>query len=141
MLPWAATMELHDESLADACEAVRRELVLPFSREEAWPVLAEPAELETWFADEVAVEIAEGARGTVRVDGAEREVVVDEVATGRRVAFRWRDPDRPGDESLVELTLDDVADGTRLTVLEVPVRALPAVPAAPAVGPTLLAAA
>ena len=39
-------MELHNEpSLAEECLAVRRELVLPFTREEAWPLLGDRAEL------------------------------------------------------------------------------------------------
>src|SRR5689334_19045129 len=63
-----ATMELHDDQpLLDECRAVRRELVLPFPRDEAWPLLGDPAELETWYAEDVDLEIAEGARGTLRL--------------------------------------------------------------------------
>jgi uncharacterized protein YndB with AHSA1/START domain len=134
-------MELHnDPTLAEEYLAVRRELVLPFTREEAWPLLGDPAELETWFADEGGFEIEEGASGPVRVDDGERFAVVEEVVEGRRISFRWWDPAEPAAETLVEMTLDDVADGTRLVVVELPVQSLPAAPAGPGGGPQLAAA-
>ena len=134
-------MELHNEpSLAEECLAVRRELLLPFTREEAWPLLGDAAELETWFAEEVSFAVEEGAGGSIRVDEGERVAVVDEVVPGRRVTFRWWDPAEPASETLVELTLDDVPEGTRLVVVELPVRSLPAVPSGPSGGPQLVAA-
>jgi uncharacterized protein YndB with AHSA1/START domain len=134
-------MELHeDRTLIDECHAVRRELVLPFPRDEAWPLLGEPEELETWYAEHVDLEIAEGARGSVRLAEGERDAVVEEVVPGRRLALRLHDPDDPAADTLVELTLDDVADGTRLVVVELPLRALPAPPASPPAAPQLAAA-
>jgi uncharacterized protein YndB with AHSA1/START domain len=136
-----ATMELHDDrSLVEECLAVRRELALPFPREEAWPLLGDPAELETWYADEVDLEIAEGARGTVRLAEGGRDAVVEEVVPGRRLTLRLHDRDDPAADTLVELTLDDVEEGTRLVVVELPLRALPAAPAAPPATPQLSAA-
>jgi uncharacterized protein YndB with AHSA1/START domain len=134
-------MELHDDrSLAEECLAVRRELTLPFPREEAWPLLAEPEELETWYAESVDLAIAEGERGTIRLAEGEREAVVEEVLPGRRVALRLTDAGDPATATLVELTLDDVEDGTRLVVVELPLLALPAVPATPPAAPQLSAA-
>jgi uncharacterized protein YndB with AHSA1/START domain len=134
-------MELHDDrSLADECLAVRRELTLPFPREEAWPLLAEPEELETWYAEAVDLAIAEGARGTVRLAEGERAATVEEVVRGRRVALRLEDPADPDTATLVELTLDDVEGGTRLVVVELPLLALPSVPATPPAAPQLSAA-
>ncbi|HEU4979285.1 MAG TPA: SRPBCC domain-containing protein [Solirubrobacteraceae bacterium] len=122
---------------------MRRELVLPLEREAAWPLIAERDELESWFADAVDLDVEPGAEGTVTVEGEEREAVVEEVVAQRRVVLRWWD--RAGEASVVELTLDDEPDGgTRLTVLELPVRTLAAVgaelarlPTAP--GPRMLA--
>jgi uncharacterized protein YndB with AHSA1/START domain len=111
-------MELHEE-----LGAVRRETVLPVTREEAWELVEDPRELETWLADEVDLEVRPGAEGTVRCDdGTERHAVVEEVELGRRVSLCWwADGEEP---SLVELTLDDDPGGTRLTVVEVPLRTL-----------------
>lgn len=48
--------------------------------------------------------------------------MVEEVEQGRRLVLRWWVQD--GDPSLVELTLDDVAGGTRLIVTEIPLAVL-----------------
>jgi uncharacterized protein YndB with AHSA1/START domain len=124
-------MELH----------VRREMVLPLEREEAWPLISDPDELETWFAERVELQLHPGAEGEVAVEGERRRAVVEEIVPARRVVLRWWAQDE--EASVVELTLDDDPAGTRLTILEVPARTLHAVgvaldrgvPAAP--GPTM----
>ena len=104
-------------------QAVRREATLPVDRDTAWAALCDPDELATWLADEVDIEIREGAEGTLRWrSGEERLAVVEEVQERRRIALRWCEPG--GEASLVELTLDDVPGGTRLVVVELPVAAL-----------------
>ncbi|QEC49971.1 hypothetical protein FSW04_21980 [Baekduia soli] len=112
-------MELHEE-----VGAVRRETELDAPREAVWPLLGQPAGLASWLADDVDLAaVAPGERGTVREDGEERLVCVEEVEEGRRVALSWCAP--AGDPSLVELTLDDLEDGrTRLVVVEIPLVAL-----------------
>lgn len=106
--------------------AVRREVILPVDRETAWAALADPAELATWLADEVDLEIEAGARGWLRSEDGERHpAMVEEVVEHRRIVLRWSENDGP--ETLVELVLDDVPQGTRLVVLELPVVQLEAV--------------
>ena len=113
-------MELHDE------QVVRREVLLPVDLETAWANLADAEALEGWLADEVELEVRPGAEGTARwSDGTERHVVVDEVEAGRRLALCWWADGE--DATLVDLTLDERADGTRLVVIEVPVRVVQAV--------------
>jgi uncharacterized protein YndB with AHSA1/START domain len=101
--------------------AVRRAITLPVPRDRAWRAVTE--ELDAWLADEVELDPREGGEVTVRWnDGRTRTGVVEEIAEERRLSFRWRED---GDaESLVEFTLDDVEDGTRVTVLEAPVSAI-----------------
>jgi len=144
---------------AEQDDVVRREIELDGDRERVWAHVADPAELATWLADEVALDVLEpGAEGLLRTGDELREVVVDEVEPARRLALRWRAlPD--GEERLVELTLHDVApadaDGagddpaarprTRLVVVELPWAAVRAVGPAvqtglPSWGPTMLAA-
>lgn len=108
-------MELHEE-----IGAVRRETVLDAPRDEVWARIASPEGLESWLADEVALDAVEpGASGTVVEDGVQRRVTIDEVEDGRRVALSWCTDG--GDPSVVELTLDDVDDrATRLVVVELP---------------------
>lgn len=103
--------------------SLRREVTLSVDRERAWASIAEPGELSAWLADEVNLELQPGARGALRWrTGEERHAVVEEVEEGRRLVLRWWVQD--GDPSLVELTLDDVAGGTRLTVTEIPLAVL-----------------
>jgi len=104
-------------------QAVRREIVLPVDRQAAWSRLADAAGLQSWLAEEVELEIRRGARGTIRWrDGSTRLVEVEDVEQLRRICLIWREPD--GEPSLVELTLDDVEQGTRLIVVEVPILTL-----------------
>jgi uncharacterized protein YndB with AHSA1/START domain len=104
---------------------VRREVTLPVEPERAWELITDPGELEGWLADEVELEPEEG--GEVHVtfdDGEQRWGTVEEVEPERRLVFSWGD-------SRVEWTLDEVAGGTRLVVIE---RSL-----APVVGPRMAA--
>lgn len=110
-------MELHEE-----IGAVRRETVLDAPRDTVWQLLANPEGLETWLADDVALDAVEpGAAGTVTEGGEERRVTIEEVEEGRRVALSWCADG--GDPSLVELTLADDEDApgrTRMVIVEIP---------------------
>jgi uncharacterized protein YndB with AHSA1/START domain len=113
-------VELHDQ------QVVRREVVLPVDLGAAWANLAAAEGLEGWLADEIDLDVRPGAEGTARwSDGTERHVVVDEIEVGRRLALYWWAEGE--DATLVELTLDEHDDGTRLVVVEVPVRVVEAV--------------
>ena len=91
---------------------VNREVVLPVPRERAWELITEPSELEGWLADEVDFEPAQDAPLRVAWEGGEsREGIVEEVADGERIVFRWGD-------SRVEWALEDHPDGTRFLVTE-----------------------
>ena len=100
---------------------VTRELVVEAPAEEVWEALTDPDRLEEWFANEVELDAEPGGEGTFRWDNGEvRRAVVEEVETGRRLSFRWRDEVEPGEESRVVFTLTDVPEGTRLVVTEAP---------------------
>jgi uncharacterized protein YndB with AHSA1/START domain len=86
---------------------VNREVVLPVTRERAWELVTEPAELETWLADAVDFEPEEGA--PLRID--DREGVVEHVEAQERIVFSWGD-------SMVEWRLEDHPGGTRFVVTE-----------------------
>ncbi len=104
---------------AEPAAAVHRAVVLPISREQAWEAVTDPDQLACWLADDVELDPREG--GAARFawdDGSARVGVVDEIAEQRRIAFRWS-AEESDEESLVELTLDDVEGGTRVSVVEV----------------------
>jgi uncharacterized protein YndB with AHSA1/START domain len=92
---------------------IYKEIVLPASRDEVWDALTEPDRLEEWFANDVELDLRPGGGASFRwSNGEERRATVVEVETERRLAFEWED------EGEVEFTLEDDADGTRLTVVE-----------------------
>src|SRR5437588_10606080 len=117
-------------------DVVRREVILPVDRETAWEALSDPAELASWLAEEVELEIRPGAEGWLRSETGERcPALVEEVVEQRRIVLRWSQGDGP--ETIVELTLDDVPEGTRRVVVEVPIATLEAVGALLEQGPAL----
>ena len=99
---------------------VERTVVLDASADEVWRAVTDDAELAVWFGGDVTLEPRPGGRG--RFDepgGATRHARVEEVDEGHRLVWRWWT--ESGEASRVELTVDEVADGTRLTVVEAPV--------------------
>lgn len=98
---------------------VTREVVLPAPPAEVWEALTDPARLAEWFANEVELEAEPGGAGVFRWEGGEvRRASVEEVEPERRFAFRWSDEDAPGEETHVAFTLEEVPEGTRITVTE-----------------------
>jgi uncharacterized protein YndB with AHSA1/START domain len=92
---------------------IRKEIVLPSPREEVWEALTDPERLEDWFANEVELDLRPGGGARFRWgNGEERHAVVTEVDPERRLSFEWEE------EGEVSFTLNDDADGTRLTVVE-----------------------
>jgi uncharacterized protein YndB with AHSA1/START domain len=96
---------------------VARSALLDASPEEVWAALTDETALREWLADEVELEPREGSEILCRYeDGEERRGEVELVEEAERLAFRWwREGAGP---SRVEVLLDAVAGGTRVTVIE-----------------------
>jgi uncharacterized protein YndB with AHSA1/START domain len=92
---------------------VTREIVFPVPPGEVWEALTDPAQLEEWFANDVELDATEGGEGVFRWDnGEERRATVVEATPRERLVLDW------DDEGSVELTLEEVDEGTRLHVRE-----------------------
>jgi uncharacterized protein YndB with AHSA1/START domain len=113
-------------------ERVTRSVDLDAAPAEVWDALTDEVLLREWLADEVELEAEPGGEIVCRyADGEERRGEVELVEEAERLSWSWwRDGFAP---SRVELVLDAVADGTRLTVIETPT-------SSGTVGPLLLAA-
>jgi uncharacterized protein YndB with AHSA1/START domain len=97
---------------------VTRSVDLDAAPAQVWDALTEAALLAEWLADEVEIEPEPGGEIVCRyADGEERRGEVELVEEAERLAWSWW---REGDDgpSRVELVLDAVAAGTRLTVIE-----------------------
>jgi uncharacterized protein YndB with AHSA1/START domain len=79
----------------EAVVEVTREVVLEAPLDDVWEALTDPEQLEEWFTE----------------DGEERELVVEEVETHRRVSYTW-------EEGKVAIEVEEVETGTRVVVTE-----------------------
>jgi len=92
---------------------VTREIVFPVPPAEVWEALTDPEQLEEWFANDVELDPTEGGEGVFRWDdGEERHATVVEARPTERFVLDW------DDEGTVELSLEEVEEGTRLLVRE-----------------------
>jgi uncharacterized protein YndB with AHSA1/START domain len=105
-------------------EIVERQVTLPASRQDVWEALTEPRRVAAWFGARVEWDLHPGGIASFHdEDGSRRAGVIDTVAAGQILRFRWWPDGRRGPESEVTYTLEDVPDGTRLTVREAPTAA------------------
>jgi uncharacterized protein YndB with AHSA1/START domain len=115
-----------------AADSIEREILIEASPEVVWGVITEPEQISRWLSDEAEFEGRAGADGalTWRPGGRGGDKDFDTVVPIRVVeaepfrcfSFRWNHPeDMEPDETnsaLVEFSLVEEADGTRLRVLE-----------------------
>jgi uncharacterized protein YndB with AHSA1/START domain len=115
-----------------AADSVEREIFIEASPEIVWGVITEPEQISRWFSDDAAFERRAGADGTLtwkpggRGGGKQVDLVVPirvvDAEPFHRFSFRWNHPGgiEPDDRNsaLVEFSLIEEADGTRLRVLE-----------------------
>lgn len=122
---------------------VEKRVVYPVGREEVWAAITRPEELSRWFGMEVVSLDLRPAGRIVFKDGGgtSRRALVEEVEPPCRFVFRWlptpaggpaRDPG-----SRVDFLLEEVPEGTALTVVETPSLAVGEM--IPMVGPVFLA--
>jgi uncharacterized protein YndB with AHSA1/START domain len=115
-----------------AADSIEREILIQASPEVVWGVITEPEQISRWFSDAAEVELCAGADGalTWRPGGRGGPKDVDsivpirvvEAEPFRRFSFRWNHPEGDGPDqrnsALVEFSLIEEADGTRLRVVE-----------------------
>jgi uncharacterized protein YndB with AHSA1/START domain len=109
-------------------DLIEREIIVPVPPAEVWPALTHSEEVSAWFGAEADIAVHPGGRGVFRwSDGTERHVVVEEVEWERKLIFRWLPFHRTAAGEIatvpstrVEITLDEVPDGTRVRVVEQP---------------------
>ena len=122
-------------------DRIEKSIVLRATRARVWRALTDPTEFGEWFGMRFEAPFTPGARVPVVVVGttvdaavaaAQRqyagvryEIAIERIEPQRLFSFRWHpgatDPtvDYSSEPTtLVQFTLDDVADGVRLTVTE-----------------------
>jgi uncharacterized protein YndB with AHSA1/START domain len=108
-----------------AVDRVEREVIIRAPASRVWAALTEPAHLAEWFGDAGAE--VDGLRPGGRITFRWREhgtsrAVIERVDAPHNFSYRWAlrpdvDP-RPGNSTLVEFTVVEEGDVTRLRVVE-----------------------
>jgi len=114
----------------NSTDRIERSVVIRAPRSRVWRALTDAAEFGAWFGVRVEGAFAPGARvrGQITHPGYEHltwEITVERIEPERRFSWRWHpyavDPavDYSAEPTtLVEFVLDEVPEGTRLTVTE-----------------------
>jgi uncharacterized protein YndB with AHSA1/START domain len=116
-------------------DTVERQLVIPFARQRVWDAITKPEQMSRWFGDKITMELKPGSPMYFQWgEGCPVRGRVEAVEPIDRFAYRWvpyadTDHSIPFEEmgtTLVEFTLEETAEGIRLTVLESGFASLPA---------------
>ena len=107
---------------------IEREVVYPQPIERVWAAITEPQLMRHWFCSQGAeIDMRPGGAMLLKWNHGTSRAIVETVDPPRRFSFRWypgsgEDPARPLEEqgplTLVAFSLEPVAEGTRLRLVE-----------------------
>jgi uncharacterized protein YndB with AHSA1/START domain len=107
-------------------DEVRRVLDIRAPRERVWAALSRPEELVRWFPTERAeIDLRPGGGARFEWEDGSDEAVVDVVEPPGRLVFRWRPAGLNRPYTTVSFTLEEIPQGTRLTLVESGFASLP----------------
>jgi uncharacterized protein YndB with AHSA1/START domain len=117
-------------------DRIQKTIVLRAPRSKVWRALTDSAQFGQWFGARLENQFAAGRRteGAITIPGYTHirfEVDVEQLEPERLFSYRWQpggDPDKDPAEptTLVVFELEEVPEGTRLTVTETGFDRLPA---------------
>jgi uncharacterized protein YndB with AHSA1/START domain len=105
-------------------ERIEREIVIDAPIDVVWEVLTEPEHVAGWFSDSAEIDLRAGGDATFtwEHDPGPARAWVERVEPPRSLAYRWLravgEEQRKDNTTLVEFTLADEGDRTRLRVVE-----------------------
>lgn len=112
-------------TLADRIQRVE---ILPVSRERVWDAITKPEQLSQWFGlvRDMDFRVGGEINFTWEQERSPYPGSIEVIEPPHRFAFRWNSyaighPElglAPSPTTLVEFTLDEIAEGTRLTLVE-----------------------
>jgi uncharacterized protein YndB with AHSA1/START domain len=100
-------------------DEVRRVVEIRAPRERVWDALTQPDHLLGWFPTKRAeVDLRPGGEASFVWEDSADEAVIEVVEPPDRLVFRWRPADLDRPYTTVSFTLEEIAEGTRLTLVE-----------------------
>lgn len=104
-------------------DRIEREIMIDAPLEVVWTVVTAPEHVGSWFSDSAELDLRAGGKGLLTWNGhGSFPLLVEEVDPPRSVAYRWARPagvePRTGNSTLVEFTLSEEGERTRLRVVE-----------------------
>lgn len=109
-------------------DTIRRDVLIAAPLSVVWRTVTEPDQITRWFSDRAEVELRPGGSGMLTFEGTASgkpqtvPIAVVDVDEPHRFAFRWMHPEgaQAGEDNslLVEFTLTEEGEGTRLQVVE-----------------------
>lgn len=123
------SMTVNEPSVIDGEKfTVRRTIKIAAPLEKVWSAVTEPAHISQWFGKVMFDGSGVGARGTMTVENyGQIPMRIEAVDEPRMIAYRWGNDDAmgavqteldPERSTVFTFTLEPIADGTQLTVVE-----------------------
>lgn len=124
-----ASMTSNPPSIVDADTfTVRRSILIAAPVENVWTAITAPEHISKWFGQAVFAGSGTGALGTLTwPESGPIPVRIEAIDEPRSITYRWCNDDAAhrvaadiddGPSTVFTFTLEEVPDGTRLTVLE-----------------------
>ena len=122
------SMTNNDQSVVDEdAFTVRRTIRIAAPIEKVWSAVTEPAHISQWFGRAEFAGASAGSTGTLTWEGRDPiPVRIEHIEAPRTVSYRWGNDDALGavpadfdaNSTVFTFTLEPIADGTQLTVVE-----------------------
>lgn len=100
-------------------DTIERQMTFRVPRQSVWAAITEPDQIARWFGTGAELDLRPGGVGTLSWEnlGVTTSITVEAVDPPSRFAYRWRS-NRGGPTTLVEFRLEEIPNGTRLTLVE-----------------------
>jgi uncharacterized protein YndB with AHSA1/START domain len=103
-------------------DTIERQMTFELPREVVWAALTEPEQLAGWFGSSAELDLRAGGEGMFTWEQYEvsTRVTIEAVEPPERFAYRWEPggANEGGPRTLVDFRLEEIAGGTRLTLVE-----------------------
>ncbi len=100
-------------------DTIERQMTFRVPRQTVWAAITEPDQIARWFGTGAELDLRPGGVGTLSWEnlGVTTSITVEAVDPPSRFSYRWRS-NREGPTTLVEFRLEEIPNGTRLTLVE-----------------------